>query len=102
MLQPQRLTLADRCRNVELLILDVDGVLTRGEIIYGEHEDELKIFHVRDGTALKYWRLAGKQAAIISGRNSQSVERRASELGIEVVLQGKRDKVEAYHDVIER
>jgi 3-deoxy-D-manno-octulosonate 8-phosphate phosphatase (KDO 8-P phosphatase) len=91
--------LADRCRAIEALVLDVDGVLTDGRIIYGEHE-ELKFFHVRDGSGLWAWKRAGKEAVILSGRNSQAVARRAQEVGVTRVLQGISDKTSAYERLL--
>jgi 3-deoxy-D-manno-octulosonate 8-phosphate phosphatase (KDO 8-P phosphatase) len=93
-------TLADRCRAIELLIVDVDGVLTAGGIVYGD-ELELKEFHVRDGSAIKLWKQAGKQAAIITGRTSAAVEVRAAELGVDVVVQGAADKLAAFRRLLE-
>jgi 3-deoxy-D-manno-octulosonate 8-phosphate phosphatase (KDO 8-P phosphatase) len=86
------LTLAERCAPVEMLVLDVDGVLTDGCIIYGGADVEVKAFHVRDGVGLKLWRDAGKRAAIVSGRTSAAVARRAAELGIDQVAQNAADK----------
>jgi 3-deoxy-D-manno-octulosonate 8-phosphate phosphatase (KDO 8-P phosphatase) len=60
----------------------------------------LKRFHVRDGSGLKFWRQAGKRSAILSGRQSPSVERRAAELGIEPVLQGRGDKLLAFEELL--
>jgi 3-deoxy-D-manno-octulosonate 8-phosphate phosphatase (KDO 8-P phosphatase) len=93
-------SLADRCRAIELLVIDVDGVLTAGEIIYAENDAELKAFHVRDGSGLKIWRGLGKRAAMITGRESRAVLRRARELDIEPVLQGAADKLAAYRQVL--
>jgi 3-deoxy-D-manno-octulosonate 8-phosphate phosphatase (KDO 8-P phosphatase) len=81
-----------RIARIELLLLDVDGVLTDGSINYTDDGVELKKFHVRDGSALKLWGLAGKKSAIISGRSSKAVEVRAMELGIGPVFQGASDK----------
>jgi 3-deoxy-D-manno-octulosonate 8-phosphate phosphatase (KDO 8-P phosphatase) len=80
---------------VQLLILDVDGVLTDGRIVYTDAGNEVKSFHVRDGSALKFWQESGKQVAIISGRSSTVVERRARELGITHIIQGARTKLPA-------
>lgn len=85
---------------VELLLLDVDGVLTDGSILYADDGAELKRFHVRDGSGLKLWRLAGKRAAIVSGRKSVAVDRRAAELGLAPVLQGRDDKLAAFAEVL--
>ena len=91
---------AQRCLAIELLLLDVDGVLTDGGIIYGDDSVELKVFHVRDGSGLKLWHRAGKRSALISGRSSRVVEVRAAELAIAVVLQGASDKWPAYQRIL--
>jgi 3-deoxy-D-manno-octulosonate 8-phosphate phosphatase (KDO 8-P phosphatase) len=93
-------SLAGRCRNIELLLLDVDGVLTDGGIIYTDNGVELKQFHVRDGSGLKIWEYLGKRAAIISGRTTKIVEVRAAELGIRPVYQGKLEKMPAFRQVL--
>lgn len=88
--------LAARAAKIELLLLDVDGVLTDGSIVYTGNRVEVKRFHVRDGSGLKFWHLAGKRSAIISGRSSAAVEFRAAELGISAVLQGRPEKLPAF------
>lgn len=88
-------TLLDRLRAIDWLVLDVDGVLTDGGIFYDESGSEFKRFHVRDGSGLKIWNFVGKQAAIITGRNSRLVDRRAAELGIAPVIQGAAEKMPA-------
>jgi 3-deoxy-D-manno-octulosonate 8-phosphate phosphatase (KDO 8-P phosphatase) len=93
-------SLAERARAVELLLLDVDGVLTDGRIVYTDNGVELKAFHVRDGSGLKLWHLAGKKSAIISGRTSKAVEVRAAELGVGIVLQGMGDKRGGFQQVL--
>ena len=89
-------TLRQRCERVGWLVLDVDGVLTGGAIVYGalgaEANLEVKAFHVRDGSALKLWHLAGKRSALITGRSSPVVAVRAAELGVGCVVQGAADK----------
>ena len=87
--------LADRCAAVELLVLDVDGVLTDGSIWLDARGEEIKRFHARDGSALAAWRRLGRRAAIVSGRSATAVEKRAAELGIAPVLQGVGRKGEA-------
>jgi 3-deoxy-D-manno-octulosonate 8-phosphate phosphatase (KDO 8-P phosphatase) len=84
--------LLERARSVALVSFDVDGVLTDGRITYTEHGDEIKSFHVQDGSAIKLMQANGIAVAIITGRNSVMVRRRASELGIEHVFQGVDDK----------
>src|SRR5438128_1295780 len=93
-------TLSRHCAAIEVLVLDVDGVLTDGRIIYSDHGVEWKVFYVRDGSGLKLWHNAGKQSAVISGRSSRIVEVRAAELGISLVLQGVSDKGLAYQRVL--
>jgi 3-deoxy-D-manno-octulosonate 8-phosphate phosphatase (KDO 8-P phosphatase) len=88
-------TLRQRCAAVEWLVVDVDGVLTEGGITYataGGADGEVKTFHVRDGLALKRWHAAGKRSAVITGRSSPLVARRAAELGVHRVFQGASDK----------
>jgi len=82
----------ERARGVRLLALDVDGVLTDGRLYLSAAGEELKVFHVRDGSGLVAVRQAGIEVAIISGRSSAAVERRAAELGIRHVRQGVADK----------
>jgi 3-deoxy-D-manno-octulosonate 8-phosphate phosphatase (KDO 8-P phosphatase) len=84
--------LARRCREIELLVLDVDGVLTDGAIVVDDLGVESKHFHVRDGGGIALWRRSGKRVAIISGRSARCVEIRAAELGISPVIQGAGDK----------
>lgn len=93
--------LIDRCARIEMLVLDVDGVLTDGRIVYSDAGEELKAFHVRDGSGLKVWTSLGKHAGIITGRRSPIVERRARELDIAHVIQGADDKKAAFMKMIQ-
>lgn len=79
-------------RRVRLLVLDVDGVLTDGRLLYGNTGEELKAFNIRDGLGIKLLQRAGIDVAIITGRHADSVRRRARELGIEHVILGREDK----------
>jgi 3-deoxy-D-manno-octulosonate 8-phosphate phosphatase (KDO 8-P phosphatase) len=92
--------LQEHCAAIELLVLDVDGVLTSGGIVYADNGVELKTFHVRDGAGLKIWHHAGKRSAIITGRTSRVVDVRAAELGIGTVVQGAADKLVAFRKVL--
>lgn len=96
------MTLAARCRLISALILDVDGVLTSGGIIYSESGQEIKSFHVRDGWAIKQWQKNGKQIGILSGRDSGVTGVRAKELGITHVEQGKADKIPGFASLLEQ
>jgi 3-deoxy-D-manno-octulosonate 8-phosphate phosphatase (KDO 8-P phosphatase) len=82
-------------RGVRLLVLDVDGVLTDGRLLYGPKGELIKAFHVRDGYGIKQVAQAGITVAIISGRKSAAVARRARDLGIRHVTQGANDKLTA-------
>lgn len=89
-------------REIKLLILDVDGVLTDGSIIFDEHGNEFKIFHVRDGHGVRMLVRAGIKVALITGRYSRTVERRAHELGITDVIQKCFDKRVPYRRLAEK
>lgn len=78
---------------IRLIVLDVDGCLTDGRIVYGESGEEVKAFNVKDGLAIKSWLSLGHHAAIITGRRSDIVRRRAEELGIKHLYQGEKDKL---------
>jgi 3-deoxy-D-manno-octulosonate 8-phosphate phosphatase (KDO 8-P phosphatase) len=93
--------LRTRCTAIDLLVVDVDGVLTDGGIVYADDGAELKQFHVRDGSGLKVWQFVGKRAALITGRRSKLVEVRAAEVGIDPVIQGAVDKMPAYRDLLQ-
>jgi 3-deoxy-D-manno-octulosonate 8-phosphate phosphatase (KDO 8-P phosphatase) len=95
-------TSGERAKRVELLILDVDGVLTDGRIVYGPDKSEWKFFDVKDGHGIKLIQRAGIEVGIITGRQSDIVGRRSKELGIEFVYQGQFDKVAALSDIIEK
>ncbi len=87
---------------IRLIMLDVDGVLTDGSLPYLSDGNEFKAFHVQDGSAIKLWQKCGGVAAIVSGRNLASVTHRAKGLGIEAVIQGVAEKVEAYESLLKR
>ena len=87
---------------VELLVLDVDGVLTDGGIMLDAEGREIKRFSALDGAGLKYWQRAGGQVAIISGRDSPAVAARAAELGVTAVYQNAKRKLPAYEAVLGR
>jgi 3-deoxy-D-manno-octulosonate 8-phosphate phosphatase (KDO 8-P phosphatase) len=92
---------ADRAAAVTLLALDVDGVLTDGRITYSATGEELKSFDIKDGLGIKLLQRAGVEVAIITGRRSAMVERRAAELGIETIVQGREDKLRALQELCE-
>src|SRR5215470_3016873 len=85
-----------RAKKIRVLVLDVDGVLTDGRLMYLPGGGEAKTFHVRDGLGIQLLGASGTKVAILSGRESEVVARRAKELGIELAFLGIQDKVEAY------
>ena len=92
--------LLERAKKIKLLLLDVDGVLTGGEIILTSSGEELKIFSVLDGMGIKLLQKAGVEVAILSSRKSKVVELRAKELGIEKVVQGELEKFKAFQLIL--
>lgn len=85
---------------IRLLLLDVDGVMTDGRIVYDNNGVETKAFDVKDGHGLKLIQRAGIQVGIITGRQSDIVTRRAAELGIDLVYQGAKDKTEPLREIL--
>lgn len=84
---------------IRLLVLDVDGVLTDGRLYFSEDGNELKSFDTQDGHGIKMLQQAGIACAIITGRNTQLVARRAKNLGIVHLLQGREDKLVALREL---
>lgn len=95
-------TSMERAKGIRLLLLDVDGVLTDGRIIFNDEGVESKQFDVKDGHGLKLLMHHGIEIAIISGRTSRVVEHRAADLGIEEVYQGVWDKEGLFLEIIAR
>ncbi|MXW54300.1 MAG: HAD hydrolase family protein [Gammaproteobacteria bacterium] len=94
--------LQDRVAKIRALTIDVDGVLTDGRIIYDQDGHNYQSFDIHDGYGIKAIQRLGIEIAIISGRASQAVQRRASELGIENVYQASADKTVALNDFCTR
>jgi len=90
----------DRARHIKLLLMDCDGVLTDGRIWLFDNGEEQKGFHTRDGLGIELWHRAGLRSGIISGRNSTAVERRAQGLGMSFVVQGVKEKVQAFDETV--
>jgi 3-deoxy-D-manno-octulosonate 8-phosphate phosphatase (KDO 8-P phosphatase) len=89
-----------KAKKIKLLILDVDGVLTDGKLLFDGQGGEYKVFHARDGHGIKLLRQTGVEVAVISGRKSKAVGRRMNDLGIEHVYQGQEDKIQAFNDIV--
>jgi 3-deoxy-D-manno-octulosonate 8-phosphate phosphatase (KDO 8-P phosphatase) len=89
----------DGLKNVRLLILDVDGVLTDGSLYYDKRGEALKRFHVLDGLGIRRIMEAGLTVAVISGRRSRIARKRLKELGIDLIREAAYDKVAAFQDI---
>lgn len=89
-----------RARGVRVMVFDVDGVLTDGRLWYGPDGEALKVFHSLDGHGIKMLHGAGISTAILSGRRSDAVSRRAEELGISHVMQGAEDKLPLFQALL--
>ncbi len=89
-----------RAKQLKLLVLDVDGVLTDGRLFFDDQGKEYKCFHARDGHGIKLLRQTGVEVAVISGRNSNSVALRMKNLGIAHVYQGHEHKVTAFEEIL--
>ncbi len=94
--------LMEKASRLKLLALDVDGVLTDGTLYFSADGDAMKAFNSLDGHGLKMLRQAGVQIAIITGRRSKIVASRAAELGVDILLQGREDKLVALKEVCEQ
>src|SRR5690554_399450 len=89
-----------RCQKIELVLADVDGVLTRGQIIFNNQGIETKQFHIRDGLGIRLWQRAGYRFGLITGRSSHVVKIRAAELGIDIVRQTAEDKLPVAQEIL--
>ena len=90
-------------KKIQLLLLDVDGTLTTGEVTYTQSGEELKSFNIKDGLALSVWnKQLGRKSAIITGRDSVIVKKRAQELGIEHIYMGVKDKGAVVREILSK
>lgn len=92
--------LIDKAKNIKLIICDVDGVLSNGKVYFGNQNEELKSFNIKDGLGIKQLLNNGIEVAIITGRESNIVARRSKELGITHVYQGKKDKMASFNKIL--
>ena len=93
--------LKQRCQPLELILSDVDGVLTDGRLVIDNQGIETKRFHMRDGMGIRLWQKAGYHFGLITLRSSQAVKTRAAELRIEIVRQGARDKLATLREILD-
>ena len=94
------MNLTEAAKKIEIVVLDVDGVLTDGRIGYGNGADEVKFFNVQDGLGIKLLQRAGLRVGILSGRTSKANLHRASELALDFVYQGCGDKRRTFSELI--
>lgn len=92
--------LAERFKNIKLLVLDVDGVMTDGGLTIGDDGQEYKTFHAHDGLGMKLLKATGVEMAIITGRTSNVVKKRAESTGVAHFYQGAEDKLTAFYELI--
>jgi 3-deoxy-D-manno-octulosonate 8-phosphate phosphatase (KDO 8-P phosphatase) len=92
-------SIIDRARKIKLLILDVDGVLSNGQLFFTNSGEEIKAFNSLDGHGIKMLQNSGVKVAIITGRTSHIVEKRAASLGITILIQGREDKLAALQEI---
>ncbi len=93
--------LRDKFQQIKLLLLDVDGVLTDGKLYFSNDGNELKSFNTLDGHGIKLLQKSGVKVGIITGRKSQLVQKRAADLGIEILVQGREDKFTALKEILD-
>ncbi|HUE69583.1 MAG TPA: HAD hydrolase family protein [Pirellulaceae bacterium] len=94
------MNLPELCRRIELILSDVDGVLTDGGVVYDNQGVEIKKFHIRDGLGIKLWQRAGYKFGVLTARTSHIVKVRASELGIDLVRQGFERKLPVAQEIL--
>lgn len=95
------LTVIKAAQKIKLILLDVDGVLTDGRLYYGNDGEEFKAFDIQDGLGIKLLQKGGIEVGIITGRTSKLLTRRTEELDIELVVQGREDKLTALNEILE-
>ncbi len=93
-------TVREKIKKINLLLMDVDGVMTDGRINIDNNGCETKSFNVRDGHGIKLLQRGGIKTGIITGRSSEVVNYRAKELGIKIVRQGAKNKLDVYRDIV--
>jgi 3-deoxy-D-manno-octulosonate 8-phosphate phosphatase (KDO 8-P phosphatase) len=94
------MTIQEKCREISLLLTDVDGVLTDGKLYYSHEGEAMKAFNIKDGMGVKLLQKSGITVGIVTGRESHMVSRRASELGVDIVYQGIKDKEKTVMEII--
>lgn len=93
-------SLTDRLRAIRLLLLDVDGVLTDGAVIYSESGSEIKSFNVKDGMGIRMLQRSAIPVGIVTGRRSEALRHRCRDLGIDLLMDGTADKGAALASIL--
>ena len=93
-------TLPEKLKDIQLLLLDVDGVLTDGSIIYSDEDSETKVFNVKDGFGLKLVMAAGIKVGLVTGRTSKALHRRCRDLGIRYIYDGVQQKAQLLDKIV--
>jgi 3-deoxy-D-manno-octulosonate 8-phosphate phosphatase (KDO 8-P phosphatase) len=94
------MTLESKASQIRLLLFDVDGVLTDGIVLMHPDGSESKAFHIRDGAAIVWAQRAGLRVGLLSARTSLATTQRAAQLAIRIVMQGVKDKLTAYEEIV--
>lgn len=92
----------EKAKNIQALVLDVDGILSDGFVTLTNSGDEIKSFDIRDGLGMKLVQQAGLKVIIITGRQSQIVTKRMTDLGVDLIYQGREDKGTALQEACKR
>lgn len=95
------MNLSKKCERIQLVLTDVDGVLTDGRVIFDNQGVESKQFNIRDGQGIRLWQQSGGKLGIVTGRSSQVVKLRAAELDIDLVRQGVKEKLPVVRAICE-
>ena len=91
----------EKAKRIKLLVLDVDGVMTDGLLMYGDHGEEIKRFNAHDGQGIRLLMQAGVAVALVTSRQSKAVQKRADDLGITLIYQNVNEKLAAYEDLLQ-
>lgn len=95
-----RVEVNKKAKGIKLLVLDVDGVMTDGRVVFADSGEELKAFDVKDGHGIKMLMRSGVGVALLTGRDSRVVIHRAGDLGIDMVYQGAKDKLPVFERIL--
>lgn len=90
------MNITEKAKKIKLVVFDIDGVMTDGSLFFGDDGQEYKAFNSFDGHGLRMLQECGVKVAVITGRKSNVVEHRMSDLGVTLIYQGYRDKTPAF------